>query len=142
MAEIYEEDLPSGFKFADELLEEDSFLHKLQKALFRAHARDYNIQKDTENSYKANLLGHLLLRLITTLQLLTLVIPLESTIQSFQKFEFLTKLIYCTRFDYLFHTIQQDWTFWYLYISIVCSASILFIADYILLLAGQLLLKF
>lgn len=136
MADIFEEDQTTGFKFVDELLDGDSFQQKLQKALFRAHTRDYSIQKETGNSYKANLFGHLLLRLITTLQLLTLVIPLESNIQSYHRFELLTRLLYCIRFDYLFHTIKQDWTFWYLQISLVCVASILFIADYILLLAG------
>jgi hypothetical protein len=136
MVDIFEDEQTAGFQFAEELLEGDSLIMKLRKAIFRAHARDYNIQKDSGNTNKASLLGHLLLRLITTLQLLTLVIPLESSIYSYSKFEKLIKLLYCLRYDYLFHAIKQDWTFWYLHIGIVSAASILFFADYILLLSG------
>jgi hypothetical protein len=82
MVDIFEDEQTAGFQFAEELLEGDSLIMKLRKAIFRAHARDYNIQKDSGNTNKASLLGHLLLRLITTLQLLTLVIPLESSIYS------------------------------------------------------------
>lgn len=135
MAAMFEDEQTAGFQFADELLEGDSLMMKLRKALFRAHARDYNLHKDSGNTNRASLLGHLMLRLITTLQLLTLVIPLESTIYSYSKFELLIKLVYCLRYDYLFHAIRQDWTFWYLHIGIVSAASMMFFVDYILLLA-------
>lgn len=136
MVDIFEDEQTAGFQFADELLEGDSLMMKLRKALFRAHARDYNLQKDFGSANRASLMGHLLLRLITTFQLLSLVIPLESSIYSYSKFELLIKLIYYLRYDYLFHAIKQDWTFWYLHIGIVSAASILFFTDYILLLAG------